>query len=236
MIDYEREFRMTPEMKREALAVRTFKYVYGWMTLGLVLSGAVAWYVAHDLRVAEAVLQGPGFWGCVVVEFALVFALSSAINRISPAVAVLMFLGYAALNGLTLSLVFLVYDLGLVQNIFFITAGMFAGLAVYGTVTRSDLSGVGSVCGMALWGVIVASLVNLFMGSARLDWFVSFAGILVFTGLTMYDAQKIKELARQESSADAGTVQKVAILGALSLYLDFINLFLYLLRFFGRER
>ena len=119
---------------------------------------------------------------------------------------------------------------------FFITAAMFGGLAVFGTVTKSDLSQIGSICGMALWGLIVAVFVNMFFHSSRFDWIVSFAGVLIFSGLTMWDAQKIKLLAQQEGSMDAATRHKVGLMGALELYLDFINLFLYLLRIFGKGR
>ena len=128
------------------------------------------------------------------------------------------------------------YQLALVQRVFFITAAMFGGLAVFGTVTKSDLSQIGSICGMALWGLIVAVFVNMFFHSSRFDWIVSFAGVLIFSGLTMWDAQKIKLIAQQEGAMDAATRHKVGLMGALELYLDFINLFIYLLRILGRSR
>ena len=237
MIDYEKEFGKPGYAvgSRQTQIATTFKIVYGWMCAGLALSGVVAWYTAAS-GLWQTVLRGPGFMGCIVAELALVFVLSMAINKLPVAVAYLMFLGYAALNGLTLSVVFIAYELALVQKVFFITAGMFGGLALWGTFTKGDLSSIGSVCGMALWGLIIASVVNLFTHSSGLDFVISLAGILIFTGLTMYDAQKVKQMAAAEGTMDSAAIHKVGILGALALYLDFINLFLYILRFFGRKR
>ena len=237
MVDFEKEFGK-PQYElgaRQTLVAATFTRVYGWMCAGLALSGVVAWYTAAS-GLWENVLRGPGFAGCIVVELALVLLLSMAINKLPVAIAYLMFALYAAVNGLTLSVVFIAYDLVLVQRVFFITAGMFGGLALWGTLTKSDLSGIGSICGMALWGLIVAGIVNIFLRSSGLDFILSFAGILVFTGLTMYDAQKIKQLAANEGTLDSAAVAKIGILGALNLYLDFINLFLHILRFLGRKR
>lgn len=237
MVDYEKQF----EKPGYAIGTRadsvatTFKVVYGWMGAGLALSGVVAWYTAMS-GLWQKVLSGPGFVGCIVAELLLVVVLGMAISKLPEALAYLMFIGYAALNGLTLSVVFIVYDLALVQRVFFITAGMFAGLAFWGSITKSDLSSIGSICGMALWGLIIASVVNIFLGSTRLDWILSFAGILIFTGLTMYDVQKIKRLAAVERSLDGAMVRKLGILGALELYLDFINLFLHIMRFMGKKR
>ena len=172
-----------------------------------------------------------------IPTLALVSAIMCFIGMaISVGAACLMFVGYAALNGLTLSVVFIAYQLALVQRVFFITAAMFGGLAVFGTMTKSDLSQVGAVCGMALWGLIVAVIVNMFFHSSGFDWIVSFSGVLIFSGLTMWDAQKIKLLAQQEGALDAATRHKVGLMGALELYLDFINLFIYLLRILGRSR
>ena len=237
MIDYEKEFGKPGYQvgTRQTQIAATFKIVYGWMCAGLALSGVVAWYTAAS-GLWETVLKGPGFMGCIIAELALVFVLSLAINKLPVAVAYLMFIGYAALNGLTLSVVFIAYELALVQKVFFITAGMFGGLALWGTFTKGDLSSIGSVCGMALWGLIIAGIVNLFTRSSGLDLILSFAGILIFTGLTMYDAQKIKRLAANEGAMDSTEIKKVGILGALTLYLDFINLFLHILRFMGRKR
>lgn len=238
MIDYEKQFGRPDyaSAARQTLGLSaTFRNVYGWMCAGLVLSGVVAWYTAAS-GLYQAVLAGPGFIGCVVIELLLVMGLSFAIRKIPVAVALAMFIAYAAVNGLTLSVVFIAYDLSSVQRAFFVTAGMFGGLAVWGSVTKNDLSGIGSVCGMALWGVVIASVVNLFLRSSGLDWAISFIAILVFTGLTMYDAQKIRQFAAQEGTMDSKAVQRVGIIGALTLYLDFVNLFLQILRFLGNKR
>lgn len=236
MIDFEKQFeRPDYAVGRQAAVARTFGIVYGWMGIGLVLSGLVAWYTATS-GLYRTILSGPWFAGCVIGEFLLVLVLGGAIRKLPVAVACLMFLAYAALNGLTLSLVFIAYDLALVQRVFFITAGMFGGLAVWGTLTKGDLSGIGSMCGMALWGLVIAGIVNVFLRSSGLDWALSFIGILVFTGLTMHDAQKIRQLAAAEAGLDSASMRKVGILGALTLYLDFVNLFLHILRFLGRRR
>lgn len=237
MIDYEKEFGKPGYQigaKTTALA-STFRIVYGWMAVGLALSGVIAWYTAAS-GLWKSVLQGPGFMYCIIAELALVFILSAAINKLPVMVCYLMFIGYAALNGLTLSAVFIVYELAMVEKVFFITAGMFGGLVLWGTFTKGDLSSIGSVCGMALWGLIIAGVVNLFMHSSRLDFICSFAGILIFTGLTMYDAQKIKQMAANEGTMDSTAIRKVGIMGALQLYLDFVNLFLHILRFMGRKK
>ena len=237
MIDFEKQFGR-PEYaagSRQTALAATFKIVYGWMCAGLALSGVVAWFTAAS-GLWQTVLAGPGFLGCVIAELALVFVLTLAINKLPVAIAYLMFAAYAAVNGLTLSVVFIAYELASVQKVFFITAGMFGGLAAWGTFTKSDLSSIGSICGMALWGIILAGIVNIFTRSSGLDWAISFIAILVFTGLTMYDAQKIKQIAANERTLDAATRQRVGLVGALALYLDFINLFLYILRFLGKKK
>ncbi len=236
MIDYEKEFEKPAYAARQTSAVsRVFATVYGWMGAGLAISGGLAWY-AFTSGLMERLIRGPGMMICIVAELVVVLTLSAAIRKLPAMLAFGLFIGYAALNGLTLSIIFAVYELGSIANIFFITAAMFGGLALYGTVTKSDLSGIGSFCGMALWGVIIASIVNIFVGSAGLDWVISFVAILVFTGLTMYDAQKIRQIAAESGHLDAATVQKVGLMGALALYLDFVNLFLHLLQMFGRRR
>lgn len=237
MVDFEKEFEQPgyAAQTRTTVLARTFKLVYGWMMLGLALSGVVAWFTAES-GLWEKVLMGPGFYGCIIAELALVFILSAAINKLPVVLAFLMFVGYAALNGLTLSVVFIAYDLALVTRVFFITAGMFGGLALWGTFTKEDLSGIGSFCGMALWGLILCGIVNIFLKSSGMDWICSIAGVLIFTGLTMYDAQKIRQIAAQEGSLGNDAVARISIMGALTLYLDFVNLFLHLLRLMGRRR
>ena len=236
MVDYEKEFR-SPDYQMHSPALQVgavFRRVYGWMALGLAVSGVIAWYTAAS-GLWQKVLVGPGIIGCIVAELALVIGLSSMIRKLSPLAAAAMFLAYAAVNGLTLSVVFIAYELAAVQKVFFITAGMFAGLALWGTFTKNDLSSIGSVCMMAIWGLIIAGVVNIFLGSSQLEFICSFIGILVFSGLTMYDAQKIKMMAAQEGTLDGSAVSKLAVIGALELYLDFVNLFLHILRFFGRK-
>lgn len=237
MVDFEKEFKRPDYSLAEGKTklATTFRIVYGWMTVGLALSGVIAWYTASS-GLCEKLLTGAGFKVCLFAELALVLILSFAINKLPVVICYLMFLGYAALNGLTLSIVFLAFKLALVEKVFFITAGMFGGLALWGTFTKSDLTSIGSFCGMALWGLVLAGIANLFMESSGLDLVCSFAGILIFTGLTMYDAQKIKQLAAAEGAMDSAALHKVGITGALQLYLDFVNLFLHILRFLGRKK
>lgn len=240
MIDFEKEFgnssRAVPSYygSGQVQIATTFKLVYGWMCAGLAASGVVAWYTAAS-GLWQRVLTGPGMFACVIAELALVFVLSMTINKLPVMAAYAMFAAYAIINGLTLSVVFIAYELALVQHVFFLTAAMFGGMALYGSFTKTDLSKIGSICGMALWGLIIASLVNLFMRSSGLDWVVSLAGVLIFTGLTVYDAQKIKQMAAAEGTMDKDGMHRVAIMGALTMYLDFINLFLYLLKLLGSK-
>ena len=237
MIDFEKQFGNPGyQTARQTTAVASvFKIVYGWMAGGLALSGLVAWYTWTS-GLWERILTGGGFTICIIAELVLVFVLSAAIGKLPTAVVYLLFAAYAAVNGLTLSVVFIAYELALVQKVFFITAGMFGGLALWGTFTKGDLSSVGSICGMALWGLILAMVVGIFWHSTGLETLITFAGIAIFSGLTMYDAQKIKQMAAAEGTMDSESLQKVGIMGALALYLDFVNLFLYLLRFFGRTK
>lgn len=241
MVDFESQFERpgySLRQEKSQLAL-TFRLVYGWMCAGLALSGAVAWQTAKSGMLEKLMRNGSGaavFIGCIVAEIALVMVLGGAIRKLPAAAATAMFIVYAALNGFTLSTIFLAYELPLIGRAFFVAAGMFGGLALWGTFTKGDLSGIGSACGMALWGLIVAGIANIFFKSDGMDWCISFFGILIFTGLTMYDAQKIKQMAAAEGTLDRQTVRKLGILGALSLYLDFVNLFLHILRFFGRRK
>jgi uncharacterized protein len=205
---------------------------YRWMTLGLATTGLVALGVAHspeavDLMVGNRVLLYALLFG----QLGLVFALSRVATRLSTGVAALMFFAYAGLSGVTFSTIFLVFTASSIASTFFVTAGAFAGLSVLGAVTRRDLSAIGRFGFFALIGVILASLVNLFLRSGGLDWIVSVIGVLLFAGLTAYDTQRLKDLfARGEASAN------LPLVGALTLYLDFINMFLFLLRFAGDRR
>lgn len=226
-------------MRGESRAVsvnRIYNFVYGWMAAGLAVSGVIAWMVANSVASGAFQLTPGTLIVCAVAELALVFALSFAIHKIAPAVAAVLFMVYAALNGVTLSVLLLVYSIGTIQTAFFATAGTFAAMAVFGTVTKRDLSMVGRIAFMALIGLIVASLVNLFMRNSGLDALICYAGVAIFVALTAYDAQKIRELADNAYRLDSATVARLGIIGALQLYLDFINLFIYLVQILGRNR
>ena len=210
--------------------------VYVWMTLALVLTGITAYGVASSPGLMMTIFQTPAImWGLIIAELAIVIAISAAINRLSLTTATLLFVLYSVLNGATFSLIFAVYTMSSIANVFFITAGTFGVMAAYGYFTKRDLSSLGKLLLMALIGLIIATLVNVFLvKSSGFDLILSYAGVLIFVGLTAYDTQKIKQMLAMQTDMGEGA-QKVALLGALSLYLDFINLFLYLLRIFGRR-
>ena len=227
---------MTTARARQEASTIFLAKVFNWMALGLGLTGIVAWMTASS-GLAHSIVGSPVFMILIFAELGMVFYLSARINKIQSGTATGLFLGYAVLNGLTLSTIFLAYTTASIGGTFLITSGMFGAMAVYGTVTKRDLSGMGSFLFMGLIGIIIASVVNIFMQSSTLYWAISFIGVLVFVGLTAYDVQKIKNMGEQgimEQGEDA--IQKGAIIGALALYLDFINLFLMLLRFFGGSR
>ncbi|MBI2677791.1 MAG: Bax inhibitor-1/YccA family protein [Candidatus Koribacter versatilis] len=220
-----------------AAAEKTFiQRVYGWMAAGLTLTGMVAWVVANDADMVNAIIMNRAvFWGLLLLELALVWILTAAIGKMSAGIATSMFLVYAGVNGMTLAVIFLAYTRESIATTFFVTAGTFGAMCVYGMATQRDLTSVGSFCFMALIGLILASVVNVFLHSTALYWVTTYAGILIFVGLTAYDAQKIKQMhaASVEGSEEA---KKGSVMGALALYLDFINLFLMLLRLLGRRR
>lgn len=209
--------------------------VYVWMTMALVITGFTAYGVATSPGILQAIYSNQIlFWGLVIAEFALVIGVSAAINRLSLAMATLMFVLYSVINGALLSFIFLAYTASSIATVFFITAGTFAVMAFIGYTTKTDLTSMGKILMMALIGLIIATLVNLFIKSSGFTLILSYVGVLVFVGLTAYDSQKIKQMLLQAPDAGEGA-QKLALLGALSLYLDFINLFLYLLRIFGKR-
>lgn len=209
--------------------------VYVWMTMALVITGFTAYGVATSPGILQAIYSNQIlFWGLVIAEFALVIGVSAAINRLSLAMATLMFVLYSVINGALLSFVFLAYTASSIATVFFITAGTFAAMAFIGYTTKTDLTSMGKILMMALIGLIIATVVNLFIKSSGFTLILSYVGVLVFVGLTAYDSQKIKQMLLQAPDAGEGA-QKLALLGALSLYLDFINLFLYLLRIFGKR-
>lgn len=211
--------------------------VYLWMTGGLALTGIVALLVSRSPGIMSALVSNRGlFIVLFIAEIGLVIYLSARIQKMKPGTAVLGFITYAALNGITLSLILLAYTGVTIATAFFVTAGTFAGMSVYGSVTKRDLSKIGSYLMMALIGIIIASVVNLFLRSSALYWVVSYLGVAVFLGLTAWDTQIIKGWSDSLSGkVSEGEYVKISILGALKLYLDFINLFLFFLRIFGRR-
>ena len=210
--------------------------VFVWMTLALAITGLTAYGVATSPTILSLIFSSNvTVFGLIIAEFALVFAISGAINRMSLSTATMLFILYSVINGATLSSIFLTFSVATISKVFFITAGTFGAMALVGYTTKTDLTSMGKLLFMALLGIIIASVVNMFVGSSGLDLILSYVGVLVFVGLTAYDTQKIKQMC--QAAPDAGeSTQKLALIGALSLYLDFINLFLYLLRIFGNNR
>jgi len=210
--------------------------VYLWMTFALTLTGFVAYRTTQSEFLLELIFSSSfGFIGLILAELALVFWISSGIQRMSSNMAIGLFLLYSVLNGMTLSVLLIAYTGASVASTFFITAGMFGAMSVYGYTTKQDLSSWGNLLFMALIGLILASVVNIFLQSSGLYWLISYIGVLVFVGLTAYDTQKIKQLAAQVI-VESEEGRKVAIIGALTLYLDFINMFIFMLRILGNRR
>ena len=211
--------------------------VYGWMTVGLLLTAFVAWYAANSAAVMELLFTNRIFLiGLVIAQLALVIVLSAMIQKLSAGVTTMLFMLYSALTGLTLSSIFIVYTAASIASTFVVTAGMFGAMSLYGYTTKRDLSGFGNMLFMALIGIVIASLVNFWLKSEALMWVVTYIGVIVFVGLTAYDTQKLKNMGEQIDTRDTSNLRKYSILGALTLYLDFINLFLMLLRIFGNRR
>ncbi|MDU9049159.1 MAG: Bax inhibitor-1/YccA family protein [Candidatus Electrothrix sp. Rat3] len=210
--------------------------VFNWMAAGLALTGVIAW-VAAASGLTLSIARSPLYLLLIFAELGMVIYLSARVEKIKAATATALFIGYAALNGLTMSVIFLRYTGASIAGTFMITAGMFGAMAVFGMVTKKDLSGMGSFMFMGLIGIIIASVVNMFLGSSSLQLAISGVGVLVFVGLTAYDTQSIKTMGEQGIMTQGEEyVQKGAIIGALRLYLDFINLFWMLLTFFGGGR
>ena len=229
--------QITLSPQETQLAQTTFiTKVYGWMGGALLLTGIVAFFTAASPVLFEAIIGNRIiFYALLFGELGLVWYVTSRIDTLSGVTATTLFLLYSVLNGLTLSVIFLAYTASSIGSTFFVTAATFGVMSLYGYTTKRDLTSLGNLLFMALVGLIIASVVNIFLGSEMIYWITTYAGILIFVGLTAYDTQKIKAMAL----ADFGTeenVQKGALMGALSLYLDFINLFLFLLRLFGRRR
>lgn len=208
--------------------------VYNYMASGLALTGIVAMLVASSQTAMQLIFGTGLFWIVALAPLALVFFLSFKIQSMKASTAQAVFWLYAGLMGLSLASIFIMYTNASIARVFFITAGTFAGMSLYGYTTKRDLSGWGSFLFMGLIGIIIASVVNIFLASSMMQFVISVAGVLIFTGLTAYDTQKIKETYYEADTAEVAT--KKAVFGALSLYLDFINLFLMLLRLFGSQR
>jgi FtsH-binding integral membrane protein len=238
MSNYDAEsILQSPEYRQELAAQRTFMArVYGWMTIGMLATALVAMVVASSKTLTDLFIRNPGMRiGLIIVSFAVAMGLSFAIRSIPAVLAAVLFIFYSVLTGIMLSVVLLVYTQTSVASTFFVTAGMFGAMSVIGYTTKKDLTSMGGYLLMALIGLVLASIVNIFMQSSGLYWLCTFAGVLIFTGLTAYDTQKIKE---SYSSGEYGSsaFERTAIFGAFVLYLDFINLFLYMLRLLGTRK
>lgn len=212
--------------------------VYNWMCIGLALTGFVAYYVSNNETILRLVFGNSIiFFALIIGELALVFSLISRVDRMQSGTATGIFIAYSALNGVTLSFIFLAYTRTSIVSTFFICAATFLVCSIYGWTTKKDLTSMGGFLMMGLFGIIIASVVNMFIRSSGMSMIISYIGVIVFVGLTAYDTQKIKNMAlTQPAGLDGSVIRKGAIMGALSLYLDFINLFLMLLRIFGGSR
>jgi FtsH-binding integral membrane protein len=225
--------------QRSEVLVNDFvRSVYNWMGIGLGLTGLVALYVSENSTMQQLVFGNSIiFFGLIIAELGLVFSISGMVNKMRASTATTLFVIYSALNGVTLSFIFLVYARASIVSTFFICAATFLACSVYGWTTKKDLTSWGGFLMMGLIGIIIASLVNMFTHSSTMYYVIGYIGVIVFVGLTAYDTQKLKNMAlSQPAGLDGELVRKGAILGALSLYLDFINLFLMLLRIFGQSR
>ena len=228
---------ITKTFTRSVAQASLFRSVYVWMTLALVITGFTALYVAKSYTLLNLMLQNQmAFWGVLIAELGLVFYMSARINRISFTTATILFIVYSILNGVTMSMLFLIYTMSSIATTFFVTAGTFGAMALFGYATKKDLTRIGNLCIMGVIGLIIASLVNMFLHNSMMDLIISYVGVLLFVGLTAYDSQKIKQMLSGEDIEVNKTTQKIALMGALTLYLDFINLFLYLLRILGDRK
>jgi len=227
------------ERTQTRLRVNEFiRSVYNWMALGLALTGFTAYYISTSEPMLRALFGNRLlFFGLMMAEIILVFSLIARVSKLRASTATFIFVLYSALNGVTLSVIFLIYTRTSISSTFLISAATFAACSLYGMTTKRDLTSLGSFMTMGLFGIIIASVVNLFVHSSGMSLIISYIGVLVFIGLTAYDTQKLKTMAAtQPADIDSGTVRKGAIIGALTLYLDFINLFLMLLRILGAGR
>lgn len=218
--------------KKKSAQMAVFRQVYIWMSLALFITGITALIVANNNSLIYSLMSNQLlFWVLIIGEVVMVAVLAARIHKLSLATATVMFIAYSIINGVTMSLLFLLYTSESIASTFFITAGTFGAISAYGYFTKKDLSSLGSILIMALIGILIASLVNIFLESSTLYWIISYVGVAIFVGLTAYDTQKIKESIMNSDVNE--TAYKIALMGALELYLDFINLFIYLLRIFG---
>jgi FtsH-binding integral membrane protein len=233
MASYERFGSAIPRVRDEEVLAAFLRGVYGWMCGGLAITAVTAWLVASSPAIATAIISNRLlFWVLAIAQLGIVFTLSARVDRMASGTASALFIVYSALTGVTLSFVLLLYTGESVATTFLVAGGMFGALALYGTLTKRNLSGFGTFLFMGVVGLMLASLVGMFWHNDGLQFMISFVGVLVFAGLTVYDAQRLKELA---FATNVGTTAST-IVGALALYLDFINLFLFLLRFMGNRR
>ena len=234
---------LSVQQTQTQVRVNTFiRSVYNWMAIGLALTGFVAFYVSHSEAMLRLLFEVVGnqlrptllFYGLIIGELALVFSLASRVSKIQASTATALFVLYAALNGATLSSIFLIYTRSSITSVFFICAATFIACSIYGMITKRDLTSMGQFMFMGLIGIIIASVVNFFIQSSGMSMIISYIGVIVFVGLTAYDTQKLKTMAlTQPADLGAGVVRKGAIIGALTLYLDFINMFIFMLHIFG---
>jgi len=232
------EYSTTARHRSEALVNDYVRGVYNWMCIGLALTGVVAYWVSRTPAIRDLVFGNTFLlFALIIAELGLVVAISARVGRMSPGTATFLFVLYAALNGVTLSFIFLIYTSASIISTFFICSGTFLACSIYGWTTKKDLMSFGGFLFMGLIGIIIASIVNMFIVNDALQMIINYIGVFVFMGLTAYHTQQVKNMAMtQPADADAGVIRKGAILGALSLYLAFINLFLFLLRIFGGSR
>ena len=211
---------------------------YNWMAVGLALTGFVAYYISNSPDILQLIFGNRMvFFGLIIGQLALVFTLSARVNKMQASTATGLFVLYAALNGVTLSFIFLVYTKTSIASTFFICSATFVATSIFGMTTKRDLTSMGNFLFMGLIGIIIATLVNMFLRSPAVAMVVSYIGVLVFVGLTAYDTQQLKHMAMtQPDGLEAGVVRKGAIIGALKLYLDFINMFIFMLHIFGGNR
>ena len=232
----QRPYAMDYESGADTITVaRFFNAVYAWMAAGLGLTAVVAWWVSTRPDLMAQIFRGPMFMILIIAELVMVFTISAAVNKLNAAAATALFMLYSAVNGLTLSILFVAYAHATLASAFFITAGMFGAMSVWGFVTKRDLTAMGAMLWMALVGLVIASVVSIFWRNSMLTTVINYAGVVIFVGLTAYDTQRLKAVA-VATAGNAAMSARLSVNGALQLYLDFINMFLFLVRILGNRR